>query len=320
MAPGSRDDDADAARRRPSRRRRAARSGPGNRERSAVTLPSARDGGLQVAGVDVDGHDRRRRNSSRDGAGPCWIVQLASMYQRPRAGSRLIHTRRRPRRRHHPTRPAPPHPPRPTARSNDLHPPRAARLRASTTCAGSGCTPGRDPKSPFEESGLKAPMRRAERLDRADCRRSVRREAVHEPRRRSGRWCAVLGRERIASVIGPGLPAPAAQRAAMAVTISGSVTLRASPSATRSNSRVATLSVQRGSRARFFPLRVASPVWNQKAPSVQRPPMPVTCGLPSRLIVANQHVWRSGPPVCGAWVRPSARRAAIRVQSSRGAP
>ena len=82
----------------------------------------------------------------------------------------------------------------------------------------------------------------------------------------------------------------AAQRAAIAATVGGSVTLCASPSTTRSNSRVATLNVQRASRARFFALRVPSPVSNQNAPSTQRAPIPVTCGLPSRLIVANQQV------------------------------
>jgi hypothetical protein len=53
------------------------------------------------------------------------------------------------------------------------------------------------------------------------------------------------------------------------------VTTRASPSTTRSNSWVATLKVDRGSRARFLPLRLPSPVSNQKASSTQRAPMPV---------------------------------------------
>ena len=42
------------------------------------------------------------------------------------------------------------------------------------------------------------------------------------------------------------------------------------------------------------------------------------CGLPSRLMVANQQVWRPGPPAPGAWVTPSARRAAMSSQASRG--
>src|SRR5579885_3325855 len=48
--------------------------------------------------------------------------------------------------------------------------------------------------------------------------------------------------------------------------------------------------------------------------------MPVTCGLPSVLIVASQQVWRSGPPPPGACSRPRARAASIRLQSSSGVP
>jgi len=39
--------------------------------------------------------------------------------------------------------------------------------------------------------------------------------------------------------------------------------------------------VHRGSRARFLPFRVCSPVSNQKASSTQSAPTPVKCGLPS---------------------------------------
>src|SRR5258706_3336056 len=82
----------------------------------------------------------------------------------------------------------------------------------------------------------------------------------------------------------------AAHRTAMSATVEGSLTLLAAPSNVRSNSCVATVILQRGSRAMFLAFRVRSPVWNQKAPSTQRPPTAVTCGLPSRSIVANQHV------------------------------
>ena len=103
----------------------------------------------------------------------------------------------------------------------------------------------------------------------------------------------------------------AAQRAAMAATVCGSEILLAVPSTTRSKSWVATLRTQRGSRARFLPLRVRSPVSNQNEPSAQRAPIPVTCGLPSALIVVNQHVWRLGPPESGAWVMPLSSPASI---------
>src|SRR5215471_6422000 len=82
----------------------------------------------------------------------------------------------------------------------------------------------------------------------------------------------------------------AAQRAARPATVAGSLARVASPATTRSNSRAATLSVHRGSRARFLPLRVPLPVSNQKQPSAQSAPTPVTCGLPSGLIVASQQV------------------------------
>src|ERR1700733_10269931 len=72
-----------------------------------------------------------------------------------------------------------------------------------------------------------------------------------------------------------GQPA-AAHRSAMAETVGGSVTMRAVPSTTRSNSWAATLSVQRGSRARFLPFRVLAPVSNQNTPSTQRAPTAVT--------------------------------------------
>ena len=104
----------------------------------------------------------------------------------------------------------------------------------------------------------------------------------------------------------------------MAATVAGSVTRAASPSTTRSNSRAAMLSVQRGSRARFLPLRVLAPVSNHQPPSDHSVPTAVTCGLPSRLMVASQHVCRLGPPSPGAWPRPSFSGASIRAQSSKG--
>ena len=82
----------------------------------------------------------------------------------------------------------------------------------------------------------------------------------------------------------------AAQRAAIAATVGGSVIWRAVPSTTSSKSWAARLSAQRGSRARLRAFRVRSPVSNQKAPSAQRAPMPVTWGLASGLIVVSQHV------------------------------
>ena len=102
----------------------------------------------------------------------------------------------------------------------------------------------------------------------------------------------------------------------MAATVAGSVTRATSPPTARSNSRADTLSVQRGSRARFRPLRVSRPVSNHQKPSAHSAPMPVTCGLPSGLIVASQQVCRSGPPVPGAWLRPASSRASMRSQSS----
>ena len=40
---------------------------------------------------------------------------------------------------------------------------------------------------------------------------------------------------------------------------------------------------------------------DQKVPCTHSTPTPVKCGLASSLIVANQHVWRSGPLFPGAW-------------------
>ena len=46
-------------------------------------------------------------------------------------------------------------------------------------------------------------------------------------------------------------------------------------------------------------MRLAWPVSNQKQPSAHSAPIPVTCGLPSALIVASQLVCRPGPPASG---------------------
>jgi len=76
----------------------------------------------------------------------------------------------------------------------------------------------------------------------------------------------------------------------MSATMAGSVIRLASPSTTRSNASVARLMAQRGSRARFRPLRLPWPVSNQKQPSAHSAPTPLTCGLPSALIVDSQQV------------------------------
>src|SRR3954447_14469170 len=73
-------------------------------------------------------------------------------------------------------------------------------------------------------------------------------------------------------------------------TLPGSVTRVASPSTTTSASRIDTATEQRGSRATLRPFRVPEPVWNQNAPSSQRAPTAVTCGLPSALIVVSHFV------------------------------
>src|SRR5882672_1776360 len=85
-----------------------------------------------------------------------------------------------------------------------------------------------------------------------------------------------------------------AHNAAISATIFGSVTRRASPATITSKPFVATLIVQRGSRATFFALRVRSPVWNQHEPACQRAPTLVTCGLPSAFRVVSQNVERFG--------------------------
>jgi hypothetical protein len=113
---------------------------------------------------------------------------------------------------------------------------------------------------------------------------------------------------------------PSAHRSAIAATIAGSFTMCASPSITKSKSWSAMLNVQRGSRSRFLPLRVLASVSNQNAPSTHSAPIPVTCGLPSLLIVANQHVCRFGPPVPGACGKPPSSRPSTRAQSSSGVP
>src|SRR6476619_13248 len=85
-----------------------------------------------------------------------------------------------------------------------------------------------------------------------------------------------------------------AHNAAIWATTVGSVTRRASPETITSNPFVATLIVQRGSRATFFALRVRSPVWNQHEPACQSAPTLVTCGLPSAFRVVSQNVERFG--------------------------
>src|SRR5207342_716644 len=85
-----------------------------------------------------------------------------------------------------------------------------------------------------------------------------------------------------------------AHSAAISATIAGSVTRRASPATITSKPCVATLIVQRASRATFFALRVRSPVWNQHEPACHSAPTLVTCGLPSAFRVVSQNVERFG--------------------------
>src|SRR5918995_1641037 len=79
-----------------------------------------------------------------------------------------------------------------------------------------------------------------------------------------------------------------AHNAAISATIVGSVTRRASPETITSKPFVATLIVQRGSRATAFA------GWNQHEPACQSAPTLVTCGLPSAFRVVSQNVERSG--------------------------
>src|SRR5215218_8342842 len=85
-----------------------------------------------------------------------------------------------------------------------------------------------------------------------------------------------------------------AHNAAISATTEGSVTRRACPATITSKPFVATLIVQRGSRATFLALRVRSPVWNQHEPACQSAPTLVTCGLPSAFRVVSQNVERFG--------------------------
>src|SRR5437773_8219283 len=96
-----------------------------------------------------------------------------------------------------------------------------------------------------------------------------------------------------------------AHNAAISATIFGSVTRRASPATITSKPFVATLIVQRGSRATFRALRVRSPVWNQHEPACQSAPTLVTCGLPSAFSVVSQNVERFGDRG-SSWVKRSA--------------
>ena len=58
--------------------------------------------------------------------------------------------------------------------------------------------------------------------------------------------------------------------------------------------------------------------WGESAIGGNMAPMPLTWGRPSPSIVASQQVWRSGPPVPGAWVSPASRRSTIGSQSRAG--
>ena len=131
-------------------------------------------------------------------------------------------------------------------------------------------------------------------LGRTDCGRGARPDLVDEPRRRSERRRVERGgdagsrfvRLRWPSALGP-------QRRDLGHD-GRAVTRRASPETITSKPCVATLIVQRGSRATFFALRVRSPVWNQHEPACQSAPTLVTCGLPSAFRVVSQNVGRSG--------------------------
>src|SRR4051794_20779727 len=90
-----------------------------------------------------------------------------------------------------------------------------------------------------------------------------------------------------------GQPA-ATHSAAISATVAGSVTSCATPAIITSKPFVATLIVQRGSRATFLALRVRSPVWNQQEPACHSAPTLVTCGLPSAFRVVSQNVERLG--------------------------
>jgi hypothetical protein len=104
----------------------------------------------------------------------------------------------------------------------------------------------------------------------------------------------------------------------MRATVAGSDTRAASPSMTTSASRIDTAIEQRGSRATFRPFRVPEPVWNQNAPSSQRAPTAVTCGLPSSFSVASQVVRE----LCasGAGADPASSFSVTAAQSTGGSP
>src|SRR3954466_1763676 len=103
-----------------------------------------------------------------------------------------------------------------------------------------------------------------------------------------------------------------AHNAAISATIVGSVTRRASPETITSKPFVATLIVQRGSRATFLALRVRSPVWTQPEPACQIAPTLVTRGLPSEFNVVSQNVGRFGE--CGSsWIDRSVSCASTRL-------
>jgi len=155
------------------------------------------------------------------------------------------------------------------------------------------------------------PARGTAGLDGGEGGRRAGHEAVDVPGWSAGGGGAELGGDGLAGVVDLGRPAVGRRPLGDVGHLAGSVTLRALPSTTRSNSWLARLRVQRGSRARLRPLQVPSPVTNQNAPSVHAAPTRVTCGLPSGLIVASQAVCRLGPPVSGAWANPWSRRASI---------
>src|SRR3954447_11952553 len=109
-----------------------------------------------------------------------------------------------------------------------------------------------------------------------------------------------------------------AHAVAIRATLPRSVTRAASPSTTTSASRIDTAMEQRGSRATLRALRVLRPVWNQNAPSTQRAPTAVTCGLPSSLTVVSHVVralWASG-----AGADPSSSFSTMAAQFTGGSP
>ena len=164
---------------------------------------------------------------------------------------------------------------------------------ASPTPSGNPTAPSSAVPSPPAQRGRAAQKRQrvappGSTVERAVAARGV--IPVDEPRWRAGRWRAVFSRECDPGVVdasGPPFGRPPGRQLGNELGVGHPVRVALDHEIEDVGGDAQRAA---GIASEVPPLRVCSPVSNQNAPSSQMAPMPVTCGLPSGLIVANQQV------------------------------